>query len=158
MPDEIAVGENPEQLAFLIRNHGRAGPDVGHRFENRPNGGVWGHRRQGVPRPHDLVDPQKQAAPDHSRGMEPGEILLLEAARFEQDHGERIPEGEHDGRAGGRGKIQGAGLLFNVHVQDHVRVLGQAGIRVAADGDDLDLEAGDRRQDAQHFLGFPAGA
>ena len=81
---------------------------------------------EGVPGTHDLVHPQKQAAADHSRGMEPGEILFLKSARFKQHHGKRIAEGEHDGRAGGRREVQRTGFLLDVHVENDVGVFREA--------------------------------
>ena len=73
--------------------------DFGHGFEDGANRRIGCDHGEGVARPHDLVHAQKQAAADHSGRMEPGEILLLKSARFEQDHGQRIAEREHDGGA-----------------------------------------------------------
>ena len=156
--DEIAVGENAEQLAFFIGDDGGAGADVGHRFQDGANRRVGRDHGERVARPHDLMDAQKQAAPDHSGRMEAGEIFLLEAARFEQDHRERVAEREHDGGARGGREIQRTSFLLDIDVENDVRVLRQAGIRVAANGDDLHLKSRDGRQDSQHLFGLAAGA
>ena len=99
MADEIAVGENAEKLAFFIGDNCRAGADFGHCFQHVADRRVGRDHGEGVTRPHDLVNAQKQTAPDHSGRMEAGEIFFLKAARFEKHHRKRDTEGEHDGRA-----------------------------------------------------------
>ena len=39
-----------------------------------------------------------------------------------------------------------------------MRVFGERGVWITADGDDLDIESRDRRQDADEFLGLAARA
>src|SRR3954454_6966318 len=84
MADEIAVGENAEELTFFVGHNGGAGPDVGHGLKNGANSGVGRDHGEGVAGAHDLVNPEQQAAPDHSGRVKPGEILLLKSARLEQ--------------------------------------------------------------------------
>src|SRR5947209_314631 len=111
-----------------------------------------------MPWPHDLMDPEKQAAADHSRGMKPGEILLLKTAGLEQNHGKRVAQREHDGGARRRREIQRTGFLFDVDVEDYIRVLGQARAHITADRHDLDLKSRDRGQNPEQLFSFPARA
>src|SRR5438874_12242606 len=104
------------------------------------------------------MDPEKQTAPDHSRRMKAGEILLGKPACLEQDHGKGISKGQHNGGARSRGKIQWAGFLFNVHVEKNVAVSCKGRVRVAAKGDDFDLKPSDGRQDPKHFFSLAACA
>ena len=55
-------------------------------------------------------------------------------------------------------RFSGTGFLLDVHIEKDVGILREARVRVAADGDDLDLKPRDGRQDPQHFLGLAAGA
>ena len=91
-------------------------------------------------------------------GMKFREILLLKAARLEQDHGERVAKREHDGRAGSGREIQRTRFLLDIDIEEDIAVLRQGRIGRAASGDDLDLKPRDRRQDAQQFLRLAAGA
>src|ERR1700730_4122090 len=104
------------------------------------------------------MNSQEQAAPNHPGRMEAREIFLLEAARLEQYHRERIAEGEHDGRAGSWREIQRTRLLLDIYIKKNVGILRQARVRVAANGDDLDLKPRDGWQNPQHFLGLATGA
>ncbi len=158
MANEIAVGENAEKLAFFIRNNRSSGADFGHCFQHVADRRVGRDHGERVPRPHDLVNAQKQTAPDHSGRMEAGEIFFLKAARFEEHHRKRVTEGEHDGRARSRREIKRTSFLFDVHVENDVRIPGEVRTRIATNRDDLDLEPRDGRQYAQQFLRFAASA
>ncbi len=68
------------------------------------------------------------------------------------------PEREHDGRAGSGREIQRTGFLLDVHIEKDVRILREGRVRVAANGDDLDLKPRDGGQDPQQFLRLAAGA
>ena len=86
MPHKIAMSENAEQLSLFIGDDRGARAHVRHRFQDRANGRVGRDDSKRVPRPHDLMNPQEQAAPNHPGRMESSEILLGKAACLEQDH------------------------------------------------------------------------
>jgi hypothetical protein len=90
------------------------------------NRGVGRDESKCISGTHDLVDAQKQAATDHPGRMKPGKVFLLKSARFEQDHGERIAEGEHHGGAGGRSEIQRTGFLLDVYIEENVTILRES--------------------------------
>ncbi len=158
MPDEIAVGENPEQLLIVACHHRGAGPHRGHGLEHAADVGRWPNEGERTARAHDLVHTQEKAAPDHPAGMEFREIFLLKSARLEQHHGKRVAEREHDGRARGRGQIERTGFLLDVDVEEDIAILPQGRLSGAAHRDHANLEPRDRGQDAQEFLGLAAVA
>jgi hypothetical protein len=86
------------------------------------------------------------------------EVLLLEAARFEQHHRECVAKREHHRRARSRRQVHRTRLLLDVHIEEHLTILRQRRPRIAAHGDDPDLKPGERRQDAEQFLRLTAGA
>ena len=92
---------------------------------------------------------REEAAPDHAAGMKFREILFLKPARLQQHHGQGVAQGEHDRRARRRRQIERTGFLLDVDIEKHMRVSGEGRFRITADGDDLHLEAGDGRQNAE---------
>ena len=156
MSGEIAVRENSSEITIRIRNDRRARAHSGHRFEHIANFRIRQNQRQRFARPHDLMDAHEQTAANHSGRMKLSEILFLKSARFEQHHGERVAERQHDGRAGSRRKIQRTGFLFDVCVEHDVRLLCQGRFGIAAHGNDADLKPGDRGQNSQHFIRLSA--
>ena len=105
MADKIAVGENAKKLALFVGHHRGAGADIGHCFQNVANRGVRRDHGERVPRAHDLVNPQKQTASDHSGRMKPREVFFLKAARFQKHHRKCVTQREHDRRARSRREI-----------------------------------------------------
>ena len=84
--------------------------------------------------------------------MMPGEVRLLEAAGFEDCHGEGVAHGEHGGRAGGRGEIEWTGFARHFHVQNDIAVAGERGMRRAGEGDDASGEAFQVREQVDEFV------
>ena len=158
MAREISVRENTQQLPVPTRHHRRAGAHIGHRLQDRAHRRLGRDERECIPRTHDLVHAQKQAAPHHSARMKAREILLLKSARLQKHHRQRIAQREHDRRARSRRQVQRARLLFYIHVQQDLAILRQGGLRIAAEGDDSHLKTRQGRQDAQQFLRLPARA
>ena len=130
MPDEIAVGKNPEQIAHRHRRPRRRRRALRSSLSRTARIlRIRRDQRERLARPHDLVDAHEQTAPNHSGRMKFGEILLLKSARLEQHHRQRVAQREHDGRARGRRQIQRTRFLFDVHVEKDVAILCQGRIR-----------------------------
>ena len=124
---------------------------MGHFFQHLEHGGLGGRHGELRGFAHDLVHAREQDAAETSAGVETREVVLLEAARLKQDHGQRVAEGEHGRRAGGRGEIERAGLLADRNIKDHIGGLAQRGIAAAGHGDQFHIEAGQRRKDVEEF-------
>lgn len=91
------------------------------------------------------------------RGLRPDaarEVLLREALGGEGRNGERVAEGERCGRGRGRRQIERAGFAADVAVEMHIGVLGEAGVRVARDGDERRALALERGDDGEKLVGF----
>ncbi len=86
--------------------------------------------------------------------MEGGEILFFEAARLEQDHGERIADGERGGRAGSGREIERAGFARHLDVEMNFGFAGQGRLGIARERDDAGADALEARQEAGDFLGL----
>src|SRR6476469_1184518 len=132
MPDKIPVCENPKQLLVRTRDHGRARAKRSHYFENGPDVLIWLDKGNGGARPHDLVNPHKQRTADHSAGMKFRESLLLESAGLEQNHGQRIAEGKHDGGARSRSQVKRTRLLLDIDIEKDVTILPERRFHSAA--------------------------
>ncbi len=103
---------------------------------------------------HHVGDVQQQFAAERAAGMRAREILRREAARFEHCHRERIAERERGGGAGRGREIERAGLFCDAHVEVDAGGARQVRIRIAGHGDDGNAEAGEVRNQQQHFGGF----
>src|SRR5438552_16309302 len=100
------------------------------------------------------MDAYEKAASDHASGMKFCKILLIKTARLEQHHGQRVAQREHDCRTRGRREIERTCFLFDVHIEKNRRVLRKGRVGIAANGENSYRKAGDRRQNAQKFLGL----
>ena len=58
------------------------------------------------------------------------EIALLETARLQNRHRQRIAHHEHRGGAGGGREIERTRFLRHVHVEHHIAVARERGFRV----------------------------
>ncbi|MGC3988846.1 MAG: hypothetical protein QM796_04010 [Chthoniobacteraceae bacterium] len=90
--------------------------------------------------------------------MKAGKVVLLEAARLQQNHRQRIAEHEHIRGAGGGGEIERAGLALDAHVEMHVAVFREEGLRIAGHGHDLYVETGERGENIHQFIRLAAVA
>lgn len=105
-------------------------------------------------RTHDVLNVDEQAAAEGSARMAAREVLLREALGGEGRNGERVAEGERCGRGRGRRQIERAGFAADVAVEMHIGVLGEAGVRVARDGDERRALALERGDDGEKLVGF----
>ena len=94
----------------------------------------------------------EQAAADHAGRMKLCEIFLIKTARLEQHHRQRVAQCQHHRCARRRRQIQWTCFLFDIYIEKQMRILCERGFRIAAHGDDPDLEPGNRGQDPEQFL------
>src|SRR5690242_4274457 len=78
--------------------------------------------------------------------------MLIETTRVEKSDRERVTERERSGRARSRGEVEGAGFLGNPRVQMHVRFLGERGVGVAGQGDELGTLTLDQGNDREQLV------
>ena len=159
MPDEIAMGKNPEQLPVFIRHDRGAGAHSGHRFQHVANLGIGRDKRQRLARPHDLMDAHEQTAPDHSRRDEiwrnlPSEIRALPASTMAS----ASPSASMTVVLEVGARFSGHASCSTFTSRKTCAFLRQGRIGVAAHRDDFDLKPRDRRQNPQQFLGLAARA
>ncbi len=109
-------------------------------------------------RAHDVLDLEQQVAAERAAGMEGGEVLLLEAARLEQHHGQRVADGEHGGGAGGGREIERAGFARHVDVDVDFGLARERRFGIAGEGDDARAEALEAGDEPRDFLGLAAVA
>src|SRR5213080_2207199 len=147
---QVAVGDDPDQLAGAVHHPGHAEPLGGHLDQRVRERRALGYERHLAPAVHELFDAQ-QAAAERAGGMEEREVLGREAALLEQRDGERVAERHGRGRAGRGRETEGAGLLRHAHVEDDVRAAREGRVEVAAEGDEREAQAARHRQEAQHL-------
>ena len=84
-----------------------------------------------------------------------GEVLHPESPGVHHRHRQGVAHDQRGGGAGGRGQVEGAGLLGHVAVQDHVRMGRQGRLLGTGEGDDLDPKSLQGRQQVDQFLRLP---
>ena len=90
--------------------------------------------------------------------MEQGEVLRLESAGFQQNHGEGIAKHQHHRAAAGGSQIQRTGFALHGGIQENIRRLRKAALEPARKSDELTGQSFEMRQEAQDFIGLPAVA
>ena len=88
--------------------------------------------------------------------MEAGEVFLIEAARFQEDHRESVTENQHGSAAGGRREIQGAGFLEDADIEMNRSALREERFWVAGHRYDTDIKTGESGEDVNEFIGLAA--
>jgi len=88
---EVAVGEDAEQLIFRIDHRDGPGAYAGHREDGILDPSIRRHLRHPRAGSHDFLDAEQEVR-RWCAGMQLRVILFPEAARFEEDHGQRIAD------------------------------------------------------------------
>ncbi len=151
---QVAVREGPDEPALLIHHGGHAQRLVGHFHERLRHGRPGRDARHPQVPVHDFLDREQQPFPEGPAGMGAGEVGGGKTPGLEQGDGQGVPQCQY-GRGAGRGRqVERAGFARNRGVQVHVRQAGEAGLRVAGDGDEARAAPLEERGDDQELLAF----
>ncbi|MPM04693.1 hypothetical protein SDC9_50972 [bioreactor metagenome] len=107
---QVAVGDDTHQHSVAIHHAGDAETMFGHSQDRLRHRDLPADDRNQAARMHHPADGRQPGA-QPSAGVEHPELLGTEAAPFHHGNGERVAEGERQGRRGCRRQPQRAGLL-----------------------------------------------
>src|ERR1700722_4507152 len=88
--------------------------------------------------------------------MEVSEVFGLPSAAAANFKGEGIAQRKHDCGGCGRSEVERAGLGGNAGIEEDVAGLSKSRGAAAADGDELCVEALERREEPEQFFGLAA--
>ena len=151
---EVALGEDPGEGSVLRHDDDGTGAGLGHAGDDLADGEGGRDRHEIGPAAHDVPGPEEQGAAERSAGVQLGEMLLGEAARLQQDHGEGIAHDEGVRGAGGGGEVEGAGLAADVDVEDAVGGLAEGRGGLTGDRDDPGAAAFQVREQGEELGGL----
>ena len=154
---EVAIREDAGEMAVGIDQHRGPGPPSGHAHADQDLANRFLLRRDAalLQRPHLLLHLAELQAQIAGR-MKAGKIFAGEAPHAADHQRQGIAHGQHRRRAAAGGQPERTGLFHRSQVDHHDGRAGQGAGCATGDSDDRRPCLGQRRQQADDFLGLAA--
>lgn len=123
--DKIAMSKDTGKGTVGIDDDSGTAASHRHGLKSLAHSGLWRNGGKLVTATHDVADAGEEGAAKGAPRVELGEVRRLNATSLQQGHGQSITQNEHCGGARGGRKIEGAGLLGDVDIQDDIGVFGE---------------------------------
>jgi len=156
MSGKVPMCKDACQASIGFHDDCGASAALSHEPDRMEYGSFPRYRGELVRGAHDLAHPEEEGAAKMTAGMESREVVLVEAARFQENHRQRIPEGKHGGGAGGRRQIERTRFLRDAHIEYQMRCSSERRLCISRDGYDLDVESGKGGEQVVQLLGLTA--